>query len=58
MKDKIKGFQLSDIITESLETSDFRHFGASYLSLHDIKTTVSTCSVCGNKSVGWMLHKL
>ncbi len=30
------------MITESLETSDFRPFEANYLSLRDIKTTVST----------------
>ena len=43
MKDKKKGFQQSAIVTESLETFDFRPFGAYYLSLRDIKTTVSTC---------------
>ena len=50
MKDKKKGFQQSVIIAESLETSDFKPFRAYYLSLRDIKTTVSTCLVQGNKS--------
>ena len=45
VKDKQKGFQQSAIITESLETSDYRPFPAYYLSLRDIKTTVSTCPV-------------
>ena len=44
MKDKKKGFQQSAIIAESLETSDFKPFQAYYLSIRDIKTTVSTCS--------------
>ena len=37
------GFQQSAIIAESLETSDFKTFRSYYLSLRDIKTTVSTC---------------
>ena len=40
---KKKGFQQSAIIAESLETSDFKPFRSYYLSLRDIKTTVSTC---------------
>lgn len=47
MKDKKKGFQQSAIVTESLETFDFRPFGAYYLSLRDIKTTVSHASFSG-----------
>lgn len=43
MKDKKEGFQQSTIITESLETSDFRPIRAYYLSFRDINTTVSTC---------------
>ena len=42
MKDKKKGFQQSMMITESLETSDFRPFEAYYLSFRDINTTIST----------------
>ena len=42
MKDKKKGFQQSAITAESLETPVFRPFRAYYLSLRDIKTTVST----------------
>lgn len=42
MKDKKKGFQQSATITESLETFDTRPFRTYYLSLRDIKTTVST----------------
>jgi len=43
LKYKKKGFQQSAIGSESLETSDFRPFEAYYLSLRDIKQTVSTC---------------
>ena len=49
-KIKKKGSQQSAVVAESLETSDFRPFGAYYLSFRDIKTTVSTCGVCGNIS--------
>ena len=42
MKDKKKGFQQSAIVTESLETPDFKPFQTCYLSFRDIKTTVST----------------
>ena len=43
MRDKNKGFQQSVIITESLETFDLSLSKPFYLSLRDIKTTVSTC---------------
>jgi len=43
MRDKNKGFQQSAIITESLETFDLSLSKPFYLSLRDIKTTVSTC---------------
>ena len=41
-KIKKKGSQQSAVVAESLETSDFRPFRTYYLSLRDIKTTVST----------------
>lgn len=51
LKDKKKGFQPSAIIAEILETSDFRLFGAYYLSLRVINTTVSIWGVFGNRSI-------
>jgi len=45
MRDKNKGFQQSAIITESLETFDLSLSKPFYLSLRDIKTTVSTCGI-------------
>ena len=60
-EDKKQGSQQSVIVTECLETFDFKPLVPIYLSFRDINTTVSTCvertalmsyepSVCGNIS--------